>query len=340
MKVFVTGGGGFLGSVICRKLLENGHEVISFSRNPHEHLGVLGIMHKQGSITNLDSIIRAGSGCDAMIHTAAKAGVWGSLESYYEPNVVGTENVIATCRKHKIEKLVFTSSPSVIFNGNDMENVDESVPYPTTFEAPYPQTKALAEKAVLAANCQELATVALRPHLIWGPGDPHLVSRIVNRGQQGKLRRIGKDIKHIDSVYIDNAADAHVLALEQLEPSADCAGKAYFITNGEPVPTWQLVNRILDCAGIKPVDKTISTAMAMKMAYIFETVYRLFKSEKEPRLTRFVVRELSTSHWFDISAAKKDLGYFPKISLDEGFVRLREGLEGGKDPSPLPIAAL
>jgi len=324
MKVFITGGGGFLGSVICRKLVEAGHEVISFSRNPHSALTELGVIHKQGSITNLDALVLASNNCEAIIHTAAKAGVWGSLDSYYEPNVTGTENVIAACRVHKIRKLVYTSSPSVVFSGQDLEGANESVAYPENYESPYPKTKALAERAVLEANGRDLATIALRPHLIWGPEDPHLVNRIVTRGRQGRLRIIGKEIKKIDSVFVDNAADAHLLALDRLKPSSVCAGRAYFITNGEPLPTWELINKILACAGIEPLKKSISKSFAIKIASVLETVYRLVKSQKEPLLTRFVVNELTTSHWFDTSAAREDIGYSPSISLDQGFVLLRK----------------
>lgn len=329
MKIFITGGGGFLGTAICKKLREKGYDVVSFSRKPHQHLADIGVEHKQGSVTDLNAVVWSSNECDAIIHTAAKAGVWGSMDSFYEPNVIGTENIVSACQQHTIDRLVYTSSPSVVFNGTDMEGIDESQPYPVAFDSPYPQTKALAEQHILAANGPELATIALRPHLIWGPGDPHLVKRIVTRGNAGKLRKIGSDPKRVDTVYVDNAADAHVHALERLKPGAACAGKAYFISNGEPIPTWEIVGRILRAANAKPVTRSISVKNAMRLATVLEKIYRIFNSESEPLLTRFVVKELSTAHWFDITAAQRDLDYFPEVSIQEGLKRLKSWFDAG-----------
>ncbi|MBN1296787.1 NAD-dependent epimerase/dehydratase family protein [bacterium] len=342
MKVFITGGGGFLGSAICKRLTDRRHSIVSFSRTHYPHLEPLGIDQRKGSIADLDAVVCAARGCDVMIHSAARTGVWGDADRFYTVNVVGTENCVAACRENGIRALVYTSSPSAVFSGGDMEGVDESVPYAEKQWAAYPRTKAMAEKIVRNANSAHLATIALRPHLIWGPGDPHLVRRIVDRGRRGKLRRIGTAVKRIDSVYVDNAAEAHVLALEQLNPLAACAGKAYFITNGEPLPVWDLVNRILRCAGLPPVTRTVSPWMAMRLAGALEWLYRTVNSESEPILTRFVVKELSTSHWFDISAARNDLGYHPAVSIDEGLNRLhawflRGGYSGMERPETSAI---
>lgn len=324
MKILVTGGGGFLGSAVCRLLAGRGDDVISLSRNPHNRLAGTGVRHVLGDIADITAVTAASAGCDAVIHTAAKAGVWGSYSSFYAPNVTGTENVIGACRRNGIGRLVMTSSPSVVFHGQDMEGADESVGYPETHDAPYPETKAMAERLVLVANGPDLATVALRPHLIWGPGDPHLVKRIVERGRSGKLKRIGKTPKRIDSIFIDNAADAHVLALDRLQPGVACAGKVYFISNDEPMDTWDLVNGILAAAGVSPVTQSIPVPVALAAAGTMEAIWKLLRIRREPLLTRFVVRELSTSHWFDISAAKRDLGYHPRVSIAEGLIRLKE----------------
>lgn len=247
--------------------------------------------------------------------------------------MLGTENVIAACRQHGIRRLVHTSSPSVVFNGRDMEGVDESVPYPAHFEAHYPHTKALAEQLVLKANSPTLATVALRPHLIWGPGDNHLLPRLIARAKAGQLRRIGTQRKLVDTVFIENAADAHLLAVDVLAPGATCAGRAYFISNGEPIPLWDMVNRMLAAAGLPPVTRSVPVPVAMALAWGFETFSRVTGSEREPRLTRFVVREMSTAHWFDISAAKRDFGYVPKVTTEEGLRRLADHLRtAGEEP--------
>jgi nucleoside-diphosphate-sugar epimerase len=222
--------------------------------------------------------------------------------------------------------LVHTSSPSVVFDGRDMEGVDESVPYPAHYEAAYPQTKALAEQKVRAANGPELAPVCLRPHLIWGPGDNHLVPRLIARARAGRLRRIGRQNKRIDSVYIDNAADAHIQAADRLCPGSPIAGKVYFITNGEPLPLWDLVNGILHAAGLPPVTRSIPMRAARAAGWLLEKVYALLPGEREPPMTRFLAKELTTAHWFDISAARRDLGYDPAVSIAEGLRRLADRL--------------
>jgi nucleoside-diphosphate-sugar epimerase len=208
-----------------------------------------------------------------------------------------------------------------------MEGVDESVPYPEHYDAPYPKTKAIAERLVLAANDPELATVALRPHLIWGPGDHHLIPRIVERARAGRLRRIGRRANQIDTVYIDDAAEAHLLAAERLQPGSPIAGKAYFISQGEPWPLWDVVNGILAAVGLPPVTRSVPPAVAYVAGWLCEVVYGALRIEREPPLTRFVVRELATAHWFNIDAARRDLGYAPKVSMTEGLERLREWFE-------------
>ncbi len=326
MKALVTGGGGFLGGAICRMLRDRGDDVRSLSRGDYPALQALGVEQFRGDIADAEAVSKAVAGCDVVFHVAAKAGVWGEYLDYYRANVEGTKNVIEACRKHGVSRLVYTSSPSVVFDGSDMEGVDESVPYPAHFHAPYPQTKAEAEKLALAANSEQLAVVSLRPHLIWGPGDNHLVPRIIERGRSGKLRRIGRRANKVDAVYIDNAAEAHLLAADNLAPGSEVAGKAYFITNDEPVVVWEFIDQILDCAGIPPVKKTISPGLAYFAGCVLETVYNGIGIKSEPRMTRFVARELATAHWFDISAAKRDFGYRPKVSMEEGLRRLRQDL--------------
>jgi nucleoside-diphosphate-sugar epimerase len=322
MTALVTGGGGFLGGAIVRRLVERGDRVSSLSRGQYPALEALGVVQHRGDVGDGEAVSRATAGCDIVFHVAAKAGVWGRYDEYHRANVVGTENVLAACRKHGIARLVYTSSPSVVFDGRDMEGVNESVPYPPHFEAYYPQTKALAERAVLEANGPTLATVALRPHLIWGPGDNHLVPRILERGRAGKLRRIGKQNKLIDTTYIDNAADAHLLAADRLAPGSPIAGKAYFISQGEPIPVWDMVNRILAAGGVAPVTRSVPVSVAYLAGWFCEVLYGVMRWTDEPPMTRFVARELSTAHWFDLTAAKRDLGYEPRVALDEGLRRL------------------
>jgi nucleoside-diphosphate-sugar epimerase len=327
MKALVTGGGGFLGKAIVRMLLAEGVDVCSFSRTAHAELDALGVEHRLGDLADGNAVVAAASGCDIVYHVAAKAGVWGPYRDFYRANVLGTRNVIEACRTHGIRRLVYTSSPSVVFDGTDMEGVDESVPYPAHFHAFYPQTKAAAEQLVLQANGPQLATVALRPHLIWGPEDNHLVPRILERGRKGALRRIGRRECLVDTIYIDNAARAHLQAAAHLDIGSAVAGKAYFLSQGEPLPLWDIVDRILAAGGVPPVAGTISPGLAYGIGWLMEKIYGLLHLRSEPRMTRFVARELSTAHWFDLSAARNDFGYEPQVSFDEGMLRLKEWLD-------------
>lgn len=327
MNVLVTGGGGFLGRAIVQRLRERGDRVRSLARNLYPELEALGVTQVRGDLADAGTVSAAAAGCELVFHVAAKAGVWGDYQDYYRANVVGTANVIAACRAHGIDRLVYTSSPSVVFDGKDMEGVDESVPYPAHFEAHYPRTKAEAEQLVLAANGPMLATTALRPHLIWGPGDNHLVPRILDRGRRGRLRRIGNRPNLVDTLYIDNAADAHLQAADALAVGSPVAGKAYFLAQGEPKPVWEVVDRILAAGGLPPVTRVISPRVAYAAGWLLEKTYSLLRLSGEPPMTRFVARELSTAHWFDLSAARRNFGYHPRISFDEGMQRLAAWLK-------------
>mgnify|MGYP006273276361 CR=1 FL=1 len=323
--VLVTGGGGFLGSAIVRRLVEQGERVRTFSRKRYSALAELGVSQMEGDLTDPDAVTAACEGIELVFHTAAKPGVWGRYADFYDPNTTGTLNILAACRRAGVSRLVHTSSPSVVFDGTDQEGVDESVPYPEHFHAHYPHTKAMAEKAVVeAARAGAVKAVALRPHLIWGPGDPHLVPRILQRGDS--LRRIGDGHNRVDTIYIDNAADAHLLAAEALRNKPEISGRVYFISQDAPIPLWEMVDAILAAGGRPPVQGHISPATARRIGAVLEWIYRTFRLPGEPRLTRFVVDELSASHWFDIGAARRDLGYDPRVSTEEGLRRLGEWL--------------
>ncbi len=323
MKALVTGGGGFLGGAIVRKLLARGDEVVSLARGDYPALRDAGVSTHQGDLADPETVANAAAGCDVVFHVAAKAGVWGPREAYERTNVLGTQNVIAACHTHGISRLVYTSTPSVVHAGGDIEGADESLPYPDHFATHYPRTKAEAERAVLAANGPALSTVALRPHLVWGPDDNNLVPRIVDRGRRGRLRFVGPP-KRVDTVYVDNAADAHILAADLLGPEAACAGRAYFVSNDDPRTLDEMVNGILAAAGIPPVSRRISPRLAYAVGAILEALYGLLRVKREPMMTRFVAEQLSTAHWYDIGAARRDLGYAPQVSIEDGLERLRE----------------
>jgi len=327
VKALVTGGGGFLGKAIVGQLLARGDTVRSYSRGEYPELCALGVETFQGDLADADALDRAADGCDVVFHVAAKADVWGRYADFYQANVNGTRNVVDACLCRSVKRLVYTSSPSVAFSGEDQNGVDESEPYPKEFLSHYPRTKALGEAIALESNGPDLATVALRPHLIWGPGDTNLVPRIVERAKRGKLRIAGDGQQRIDAVYIDNAARAHVLAADALGPEAACAGNAYYITNDEPWAIEKVLNGILEAAGLPPVTKRVSPGVAYAAGSVFECIYTLLGKKQEPPMTRFVARQLAMAHWYDISAAKRDLGYAPDVSMDEGMRRLAESFQ-------------
>jgi nucleoside-diphosphate-sugar epimerase len=323
--ILVTGGGGFLGGAIVEQLVARGETVTSFSRGTYPDLERMGVRQIQGDLANPAHVETAVEGMDIVFHVAAKAGVWGKYDDYYRPNVLGTRNIINACLKHGTPRMIYTSSPSVVFSGTDMEGVDETVPYPDEFHTPYTKTKAEAEQLVRDAATKGLNTIILRPHLIWGPKDPHIVPRLIERAN--KLVKVGNKENLCDTIYIDNAADAHILAADRLAEQPDLSGNVYFISNDEPWPLWDIINGILAAGGLGPVTRTLPHRVVWCIGAVLESIYKTFRLPGEPKMTRFVADELGTAHWFDISAVKKDLGYKPVVTIHEGMARLKTWLE-------------
>jgi nucleoside-diphosphate-sugar epimerase len=320
-SVLVTGGGGFLGAAIVRLLAARGDRVRSFSRRGHPALDPLGVEQLQGDISDPDAIDRACVGVDVVHHTAAKPPPWGRRQDYDRVNVAGTESVIAACRRRGVGRLVHTSTPSVVFDGRDLEGVDESTPYPERFPTDYARTKAEAERMVVRAGAAGApATICLRPHEIWGPGDPHFAPRILARAS--RLRRIGDGRNLVDTTYIDNAAEAQILAADRLRENPKLSGRVYFISQGEPIAAWDMIDAILMAAGRPPVRGWVSHRFARSAGWACEAVYRMLRLPGEPPMTRFVADALARHHWFDIGAARRELGYTPRFSTAEGLKRL------------------
>ncbi len=325
LKILVTGGGGFLGGAITERLVNRDRRIRSFSRSFYPKLEAMGIEQVQGDIADQDAVVLACKGVDLVFHTAAKPPPWGDYADYYKTNVTGTQNVIDACLRQNVSRLIYTSTPSVIFNETDLEGVDESIPYPSRYNAFYPKTKALAEQRILNIDDPRLGTIILRPHQIWGPGDSHFVPRLIERAK--KLRQIGNGKNLVDTTYIDNAADAHILAADKLKEKPDLSGNIYFISQGEPIPAWDMINAILEAAEFEPITGTVSYRTAWTIGAVLEFFYRTLRIQKEPLLTRFLVYGAAKSHWFDISAAKRDLGYTPTVSIEEGIRRLKKWLK-------------
>lgn len=330
MNVLVTGGGGFMGMALIKRLIKEGHKVTSFSRREYPLHWALGINSIQADITNYEAVEKACENRDVVFHIAAKVGIWGEYDSYYSTNVTGTRNVIEACRKQGVGRVVFTSSSSVVFDGSDLDGIDESYPYPSRYLSHYSATKAMAEQLIIESNSVSLKTISLRPHLVWGPYDAHLVPGILKRASSGNLRRIGDREHFIDTTYIDNMVDALLLAADSLQTKPEAAGKNFFITNGEPARVWDFVNSIIQIAGHEPVQKKIPEKLAMFAAGTSEFFHKTFRVKSEPFMTRFAIKEICTNHWFDISNARNVLGYNPSVSYAEGFKILKDYLKIGR----------
>jgi nucleoside-diphosphate-sugar epimerase len=271
VKALVTGGGGFLGGSIVRRLVERGWPVRTLQRGQYSRIDELGAEQVRGDIADPDTVSRAIDGVDVVFHVAAKVEPWGAYPPFHRTNVVGTENVLTAMRQHGVSRLVYT---------------------------------------------------------IWGPEDTNLVPQLVARYRAGQLRFVGDGSNLVDTAYIDNVVDAHMLAADRLEPEAACAGRPYFISNGEPWPMKKIINGILAAAGLPPEERSVPLRAALVAGAVFENLYKIFPTEGGPRMTRFVARNFATAHWFDISAARRDLGYEPRVSIEEGLSRLKVWFEG------------
>jgi 2-alkyl-3-oxoalkanoate reductase len=330
MHLLVTGCGGFLGRAIVGQLLHRGDTVRGLARGDYPALRQAGVELVRGDITDRDRVIAACRGVDAVVHCAAVAGVWGKWSHYYSINTLGTENVIAGCQSAGVGVLVHCSSPSVTFDGGDQAGIDESAPYPRKHLCHYSHTKALAEQAVLAAhNPGMLHTVALRPHLIWGADDPHLFPRLIDRARRGRLVIVGDGQNIIDTVHVENAAAAHLNAVDHLsDPGAAGGGRAFFITQDEPVRCWEWIFQVLQIAHVAPPQRRLSLAAAWRIGATLETLYRITGITAEPPMTRFVAAQLARDHYFNITAAKQILGYRPSITTAQGLEQLKAAWTG------------
>jgi len=324
MKVLITGGGGFLGRSLANKLLELGYEVTILGRKSYPNFEKIFSCIK-ADIRDLSAITSSLQDQDVVFHTAAKPGIWGDYNDFYQTDVQGTKNIILACHKNKVKKLIYTSSPSVIFGQNDLEGVDEKAPYPKEYLCNYSKTKAIAEQLVVNANGREgLATVCIRPHLIWGPGDPHLLPRIIKRAKSKKLIRVGEGTNLVDMIYIDNAVEAHIKAFEKLEINSCVAGKCYFVSDDKPIILWDWIELVLKELNLPGITKKISFKYAFFLGRMLEFFYKIFQIKKEPLMTRFLATQLAKSHYFDITQSKKDFGYKPIVKNEEGIIRLVE----------------
>jgi nucleoside-diphosphate-sugar epimerase len=327
MRAVVTGGNGFLGRYIVEQLAARGDEVRVIGRGDYPELRALGVACYRADLAAEGDCAAALRGADVVFHVAARAGIWGDWGEFYRNNVTATQHILRSAARAGVPKLVYTSSPSVAIGMADLRGADESTPYPERYLAPYPHTKALAERYVLAQR--DILTVALRPHLIWGPRDPHIIPRLLARARAGRLRRIGDGTNLVDVTYVENGALAHLQAADSLGERSASRGRAYFIGQAEPVNLWAFIGELIERAGLPPAKGAISARAAMRVAAILEQIYTLARIDREPPLTRMMVAQMSMSHWFDHRAAARDFGYTAPITTEEGLRRTAEWIRAG-----------
>ena len=327
--VLVTGGGGFLGGHIVRKLLARGDAVRTFGRRKYPELAALGVDCRRGDLADAGAVKGAVKGCRAVIHAGALPGVGGRYQEYYNANYLGASHILDAALACGVRKLVYTSTPSVVHGGASIEGGDESLPFPEHYHNPYAETKAMAEKLILAANSPSFsfATIALRPHLIFGPGDTQLIPKLLKRARKGGLARIGNGRNLISVSYVENVADAHLLALDKLRPDGPMAGKAYFVNEPEPVNCWDFINRIVEGAGLPRIRRSVPYTVAYAAGWMCEKLHVFLRRAGDPRVSRFLANQLATSHWFRVDAIRRDLGWEPRVPLEEGIQRMLEDVK-------------
>ena len=318
MRVLVSGAGSLLARRTAEALLTRGDDVVCMQRN----LADIDVRQVLGDVRDVERVTLAAAGCDAIIHAAAKVGVVGRWEEYRGINVDGTANIIQAAVTHGIARVVHVSTPSVAHVGDAIVGGGADPATTGRRGARYPESKAIAEQLALGASSADLGVVAIRPHLVWGPGDTQLVGRIVERARAGRLALVGGGAALIDTTYIDGAADALVAALDAVHPSARCSGRAYVVANGEPRPIRELVLGICAAAGLEVTPREVPRSIATVAGSLVESVWKLRRTQTEPPLTRFLAEQLGTAHWFDPRPVREDIGWVPRVSIDEGLRRL------------------
>lgn len=323
----VIGGGGFLGSALTRRLLSIGARVRVFGRHDYPALSSAGAECVRGDILDRDFLMRAVTGVDIVFHTASLCGIANKPSDYFRVNVDGTAQVLAACRMLGVNKLIYTSTPSVVIGKGDIIDGDETLPYARTQSAPYPASKMRAEQLVLKADSDALRTCAIRPHLMWGEDDPHIIPVIIKLARPGRLCIVGSGTNIVSLTHVENAAHAHVLAANSLLGDGTCAGKAYFVNDTESVVLWQWINALVLRLGFPPLRRHISRAFMHSLAACDEAVHRCLPFLGVPRMTRFIVDQLARSHSFSHAKATRDFGYNPVTSPAEGMERLVDALQ-------------
>jgi 2-alkyl-3-oxoalkanoate reductase len=322
VRVLVTGASGRYGAAVATALVQRGDEVTVLQRRA---AGLEGVREVLGDITDPLAVARALTGCDAVIHLAARVSVVGDWAAFETTNVQGTATLLAVARRAGVGRVVHVSSPSVAHQGRALVGAPAGPADPDHARGHYARSKAMAERLALAADDPQLAVVAIRPHLVWGPGDTQLIGRIVERARQGRLALVDRGTALIDTTYVDNAVSATLAALDRVEA---VHGRAFVVSNGEPRTVHELLTRICAAAGVPPPARRVPFPVAWAGGALAEALWRLLRREDDPPMTAFLAEQLATAHWFDQRETRSALRWEPSVTLDEGFARLAAAAEG------------
>ncbi|ERG63294.1 nucleoside-diphosphate sugar epimerase [Agrococcus pavilionensis RW1] len=316
MIVVVTGASGFLGRAVAAELVAAGHEVRTLQRRPSQVPGATDVL---GSVTDASLVARALDGAEGVVHLAAKVSLTGDPADFRRVNVDGTRTMLDAAERAGVSRFVQVSSPSVAHAGAALAGVGAEPASPEHARGGYARTKAEAELLALSRGSASMRVVAVRPHLVWGPGDPQLTERIIGRARRGTLPLLDGGTALVDSTYVDNAASGIVAALGR----ADAVhGNAYVITNGEPRAVGDLMAGICLAAGVRPPRFSVPAGLAKAAGSAIERAWAIRPGQDEPPMTRFLAEQLSTAHWFDQRETRRDLDWAPSVSIDEGLRRL------------------
>lgn len=342
MRIAVTGASSLIGSAVVDVLERRGDQVVAFQRGrtpPPERCGrseasAAPSVTRLGDVRDHAAVDAAFAGCEVVIHLAARVGVVGPRSEYASVNVDGTRNVLAAARRNGARGVVHVSSPSVAHDGQPIVGGGADAPITDHGGAWYPETKAIAERLALDASDATCAVVAIRPHLVWGPGDTQLVGRIVDRARNGRLALVGGGRALVDTTYVENAATALVAAADAVASGRRCAGRAYVVSNGEPRPIRELVEAFCVAAGVRFAPRDVPLPVARRIGSLVDTVWPRLDRDDDPPITRFLADQLGTAHWFDQRLVREDLGWTPTVTIDQGLLALGDWYRSrGADPT-------
>ncbi len=320
--VLVTGATGFVGSALAARLVTEGASVRGLTRHPDAAPAIPGVHWVRGDLEDPGSLREATRGIDAVFHAGGMVGHFGHRPAYLRANVQGTKDLLAACREHQVRALIHTSTPSVIADGSDHFGVDESHPYSTRFASPYPESKALSEQLVLAAHRDDFRTIVVRPHMIWGPGRSQWVQGMVRRAARNALWQIGPGGNRIGMTFLDDCISAHLAAWQALTRDASVGGVPYFVHGGEPVVFWDWVAELSRACGLSPIRGQVPVGAAMALAHACDAAVVISRGRVHLPISAYLIAELTTEHYSDITRARTRLGYEPRVTMAEGLARI------------------